>query len=721
MRYLAPYIWIGVAVCVVVGLLVGVSYQQETSYSKYDVKGAGEQTSDEPENAGGNSATSKENDPAKEEDFAQQQPDHVQSEQEREYSRHINESRSETVLLAKADAAIHEASYENAAAILQELCNTHGASADARTLLKLAACRETLGQQAAAFQSYQKTAAKTRIQPLQTAAKLGQARIWSTSGKAESARNELLRSLLTHRDIRSRPVESRLLHQLGQTAAHAVLADIAGLSLLSDDILHIPDEEVAAEEILDELVLSPEVTNENQPSHKIVQRVLKLDDSAETILLEVTTPALPALELLTQLVTESELELRIDTETTELLKKRVVSVNLKGVPLSIILDAVLAPLKCDWQQTEAVLVVNRLEQTTPIQQHAQAERLLRFAMTAAPDHSLAPHSQAALASLKQRSGETDAALRGLHRTLELFPAFRHPDSIWMNIGKCQLDTESASALDAFHKAADLGDRSSTGAAAYVYIGRVHLRNNSPQKAISPLRFAVEQASGAELQLDAQILLASAYLMSGHFKETQEVLAACIGDVNTETRRNEIALLSGLLRIHTQRSQLQRERDNSKLLTAANHVDCQTAFGEHWWYLKCVAYHELGFHEEAERLSKQFQADHNGLPVELKTREMIQSTASVRFGEELAPPRERQSPTEQFSRWLPFNAQTIQAGSANDVLILCKNVLTNPKTSMSERQQTLRLMGTIYQQRGDHDMAVKCFTDNLPTIENEETE
>ena len=714
MRHLAPYLWIGVAVCVIGGLLVGAAYQQEASYSKYDVKGKGDATSLEPEKSSGTGASEDGNESEDQETLVHQTSEPTHS----SHSRHINESRSETVLLARADAAIHEARYENAVTILQEMCDAQGANASARTRLKLAACRETLGQQNAALTNYQNAAERTRIEPVQTAAKLGLARIWTNTDKAEMARNELLRSLLTHQKIRSRPVESRLLHQLGQAAAESLLTDSEKTTPLSDAALEIPREEIAAEEVLDELVLSPEVNHDPKASQNPVRSVLKLDDSAETILLEVSTPALPVLKLLEQLAQETKLQLNFDGKTTDILKNRVVAMDLQGVPLSILLDAILTPLNCDWQQAGTVITVNQKTQSTPNQAQAQAERLLRFAMSTAPDHSLAPFSQAALASLEQRAGKTDAAIRGLRRTLELFPEFNHPDDIWMNIGKCQLKTNNANALDAFHKAADLGDRTSTGAAAYAYIGRIHLQNNEPHQAIAPLRFAVEQARAGKLQLEARLLLASAYLMSGQFPETRKSLEACLIDPNSGTKRNEIALLAGLLEHHTQRSHLQRERDDAKLLTAANHVNCKTAFGEHWWYLKCVAYHELGFHEEAVRLSKQFQTVHQGLPIELKTRELVQSTAAVRFGEEVASSKEPLSPVQQFAKWLPFDAQTIKSGSANDILTLCHNMLANPKTSKVERLQTLRLMGTIYQQRGDHEMAVKCFTDNLTAEETD---
>ncbi|WP_417850759.1 tetratricopeptide repeat protein [Thalassoglobus sp.] len=620
-------------------------------------------------------------------------------------------SRSTPTLLDEAEQAIQDARYEHAEDLLSEICKTQGSRVDGRTFLKLAVCQETLGLYQEAVENYQTAISRTQSQPVLTAARLGRARIWSKSGKALSARNDLLRTLLTHQDVRSVAVEARLVHQLGLVSAAIALKSEAELSSLSDDDLSIPLEEIAAENFVNEVLVTSRASHSQISSNELVRNVLRLDSSSDSILLEVQSPGITVSDFLVQISAASGIQCVIEDECLERLSQRNIATNFQGLPLSVIYDSVLFPLECRWSEQGNEIHVRSLEDADVNVELEQAERLLRFAMTSAPEHSLAPISLTALASLKARQGDRIAAMRGLQRTLEQFPETTHAGEIWLNIGKCHLGKNWEEALAGFYKAADLGEGGDTGAIANLYIGRIHLRNACPTKAVSPLRIAQDLTVNDRLKMEILLSLAAAYQMSGQYPESEEVLARCLQNRHSFEKRNEITIISSLIESGDMSSKTRTRRESVELISALSNLDLNSTFGEYWWFLSCREYHELGFKEEAQRLFQSHQSQHLGLPIEKQLRTLLfsgSSVASLATDEICRQSDGASNDSLDMISSLPPNI------TLEELLELYKAVISNPESSGKVKQQLLQKIGHVYQSQGQHDMAIQCYTGTLET-------
>ncbi len=725
MQMTSRSIGIAVGVCAVFGVCLGLISQQKLKYSALQVGQTGPVSNNTVSSEGQQAPQGDSLSPEAESlgDASVMEAEHVH--QEPTYQ-HIS-----PVLLREANQAIEEARYEYAESLLSELSKTQGVTVRGRTLLKLGACQETLGLDQAAAKSYQFALRRADSQEVMLAAKLGRARLWAKTGKAKSARNDLLRSLLIHQEIRSSSLEGRLMHQLGLVSANVALqgvvlqngalqgagnSDVASTndlsnSVLSDDVLKIPEAEIAVEEFVRELVTTSPKREEKAQTGNVVQNILKLDESADSILLDVRTPGLSARELMLQIATAAGKTCVVDEDCRERLMSRTVSANFQGLPVSVVCDSVLFPLECTWSERNGELRILLLEtesEKKQIQQRQlqQAERLLRHAMTSSPEHSLAPVSMVALAALSARQNDRLAASRTLQRTLKQFPETPHAAEIWLNLGKCQLQIDGDQALTSFYKSADLGDGGETEEIAKLFLGRIHLRNACPMKAISPLRKAIDQASDERLQMEAGLLLATACQMMGQQTESKEALAICLQNPHSLNKRNEIAVISSLIQSSQEKAIPGKRREDITLISAMNNLDFNSTFGEQWWSLSCREYHRLGFGEEALRLYHKYQTRYAGLPIEHELQSLLLSGS-----EEAGQPRASNCPdqNEMLTTATDFVLNFPPESSIEELLELYKAVSQRADTPRHVKRNLLQKLGYAYQKQGHHDLAIQCYT------------
>ena len=695
MRFIRQNIWIPLIIVLMLGALVGLYYQQTLGYFPLGVSN----TSKSKTAKGGGDAR---NGPGGSGSSNGSSPGFQSSELRTERWSPEIVSRQ----LATADEAIHEARYEHAANSLEPFSRASNNQLNPNILFKLAACRESLNQDAAALESYEKSLNATRREPLHTAARLGQCRIWTRGGKALAARNALFRSLLNKESVGSFQVEGRLVHELALTATTSLLNSSASRPKLSDQHLHVPHYEVAAEKLLAELARNSHAEPSASDSHeKLVRSVLKLDQSAEAILVDAKSGDLPVHELIDSLCTAAELHVQVDEACRQKLKKETTSVNFEGLPLALVLDALHAPLDCEWEQNNDVIAIRSVDQEQPAVERKRLERLIRFAISSAPDHELAPYSLLASAVVKQRHGQIASAVRDYQQLLERFPRNQFTDDIWMNLGKCYLLSDSRKSLTAFHRASDIASGNYADAIAKAYVGRISLREGDPEKAILPLERAISIVGQDEMQLDLQLLLSAAYLRSTRLEMADQTLQRCLNHTSSSQRRNEIAFLAGMIRLQRNDNRL-RDRQSAELLSAAKQIDYESCFGEHWWAMGCEAFHALGFQDESLRLYERHRQEYSKLRICRQVEKTIRPAAEILNAS-------AQNVTAKSHDFMQILENRLASESSYDEIIaVCEGLLQQPETSPQQRLEALRILGRVSQQRGDHDSAVKYLTADL---------
>lgn len=705
MRLNRGYLILGTLVVLVLGSMFGLASQERVGFTPLKV---GEPKQDATHRTSLDSPTTEETQSSSESSI---QDETLLRMQAKRNNSQQNPAVTISGLQLDADNAIAEARYEQAAQDLQEIVRLQKGTADARVHFKLAVCREALGDDYSALEGYQQTINSTHFQPLQTAARLGQCRVWSRKDKEIPARNELYSILLNHRDSLSNQTSERIYNQLALASTKCSLLNHSGGSILSDHYIYLPVENITVEEIISELVRSSRKQKPQSNDSASIQNVLKLDESADSILFEVVSSSVTMKKLLEQLCASVNLSFTADQETLNLLESRTQKVSFRGVPFSIVLDALLVPLNLSWTQQQQVISIRKGEDRTPEERSLQAERLLKYAISASPDHPLAPYCHFSLASLKHEAGNWQSALREYERALSLYPDVPFASKIWVNIGKCRLKLKQADAIDAFHRAIDLGVGGEIEAVAHAYVGRIHLAQDSPQQAYAPLQRAKEIITDPEMLAELRLLKAAACYMNSQSKLGLEVLSLCVEHLKTNQSQNQFTILALLLKSQASNTHSIRERDAASMLTALSNLQRDKLFGEHWSYLVAQAYHERGFQGEVERITQEFHQKHFNLQLARRFRKFSDSPVltpqnqnlknSVPMGMDQFFANEKQSPATE--------AAMIQ---------YCRQLLMAEKQSDEERLLTLQKLGAIYQRQGNHKLAIQCFTDSYSAIESE---
>lgn len=508
---------------------------------------------------------------------------------------------------------------------------------------------------------------------------------------------------IEHRKTHSERVSARIFQQLALSATQELLLHDAATTVLSDRHIYLAREEVAVEEIISEIVRSAIRQQSSRTSSEIVRNVLKLDDAAESIMLEVNPAQVTTHALIGKLCEVAGLELKLSAETAELLNLKTESISFQAIPLAIVLDALLVPMKLSWSQNGRVIQVDEATQISVEEKGRRTERLLKFAVSNAPEHALSAHCYLALATLKHTNRDYVGALNAYESTLRLYPATPFLSEIWMNIGKCQLRLNRSNALFSFHKAIDLGIGSDVDAAAFAYVGRVHIENNEPQKSLVPLEKAAEMTSDSSMLTDILLLQASAQLLCGQINECSRSLSRCAEHLRSVRARNQYSALAILLKVAADQGQPIRERDATALLSAISNLRAEDLFGEHWQYLAAKAYFEIGLNAEVNKIQQRFLEDHSQLPLADRFREFNISQES----DSLYP-----LPSPEL---LTAKSKSSRKTDAAQIVYLRK-LLDSESLPSHNRILILKQLGSLYQRQGQHQLAVQCFTGRFPASE-----
>lgn len=619
-------------------------------------------------------------------------------------------SRTETAIHFAADAAIQEARYEHASNLLQELKTVAGARVDPRVLFKLGLCRETLGQSEAALENYQRCLDQSHSPTLRGAARLGKARVLLAQGQSKAARDDLYSLLLQQEELQSGPMQARLIHQLATCSTDFSLRGSGSVDDLSQQTIFIPLEEIAVEEVIAELIHSQSHSPKMPAESEGIRLRLRLDKSVETNFLDVDLTTTSRLAYLEQLAKVTGLSLEMSEDSRRTLDLHVVAVHSKNTPLSILLDATLTPHELGWKQSGSRILIHPFTQFGTNFASTQTERLLKYALATAPEHTLAPICQIGLAAMKHQRGDLTGALREYERTMADSPQLPYASEIWVNVGKCRLALRNRDAIDAFYTAIDLGVGGLVEAVAQASIARIHMRNNAPNLAVIPLQQAEECIIKPTLKQQIRLELAAALLLDGQSQSSEKSLTRWLNNAANEEGRSQFILLAGLLNHLNTPEPQRRERDDVRLLAAISQLDVAKIPGEHWDYLKARAYHELGMQEEVDARYRAYSSKNSEFPLTARYRELITATepavlSSERFSLVEDSELETAIPLHDY-----LAGTSNKTGKNNAVIHFLENQLKKNTLSGRERQQTLRILGIIYQLQGEHELAVKCLTD-----------
>ena len=620
-----------------------------------------------------------------------------------------------SVLIEQADESLAESDYEGAIRILERVAE-QSSETPPFIRLKLALCKEALHRDSEALRNYQHLLATSKDPQLKSLAVLGQSRLWTRSGQADVAVESLSREVLTLRDHQQTGTRSRLLHQLGISRTESVFAK-AQHDPLDDDVLIHPLPEIVPEEILTEANNPTPNSSDVAGSPEGIRLTLQLESDASGTYVSARIPETTIADLLDQLEAAIGLEVTFDSSLQEVLETRFISVNIDELPVSILLDATLAPLSCRWSQSDRDIKIESISDDENADfnwQLEQARRALQLAVAVGAEHPLTAISNLHLAAIDVRTGSPARAEHLLEATIEADPGMPFRGEAWTNVGKCRLLSGKDNSLAAFYRAIDLEPTGHHAAIAFWNVGRLLLWEDKPRDAIAPLKKGLARSSKSNEIADLAMLLASALLLSGEPFQANEVLKDNAAQFEKASVKNQAAFLASLIRYSRIRDPKLVEQEGATLLRAITNFDLKQAKGKHWKFLAAVAYLELGITDEAVRLSQ--QAASEWLPCPLLA--LLEDLCTNRNSEMSRRLLTSEPQTNGIENEQPIDVQALvemkESGQLEEAYLLSRRILERDDTTENEKQQALQLMGRIHQIRGNHAAAIRCFSGVVPT-------
>lgn len=617
--------------------------------------------------------------------------------------------------------------HDECARILRGASGLH----EARGRFRLALCEETLGNLSRAQEEYRRVVELQAGPQLREAALLGQARVWELTGHRDAALQILYRALLE--DLRHIPdsTRSQLPHQLAAAAAARVQPEGVNSNLAADplreDFLASPVLTVRPDQILEDLGgrdRSAPVQPASSPLELTV--VSRFSDSPDEIFLNVRTDRLSALELIQLAASVSGWSVRFSDDARLQLQERTFAPHCLNLSLGLLLDGILEQFDLTWRRDAEALVIYPVDHASSGElrtaRYDAARRSLKMAAAVAPVHRWAATSALELGRVQAVAGQQDDGLRDISRAIEHFPRSPEISLGWFNLGKLHLRRgDLPRSLISFRRAMDMLGGHPFEAAAYLHVGRIMLEQDAPRDAILPLTRAVSLSPEGPQMGTSATLLASAYLMLEHYQRANDILLEQRASLSSGEIVDVAAFLASLIRFRAAPDQIERQRQGAMLLCSMTNLKPENCFGGHWSYLAGMAYRDTGMiPDELAVFQKALETGYN-YPLQRRMRMALLEDAPP--GTVPAIPLRDETPAaRQESQPVRLQAllarATLASRQGDDALAMehCRELLADPEAPAESRREALRIMGHVYQLRGDHQRAVDCFTGVVPTEE-----
>lgn len=626
----------------------------------------------------------------------------------------------------QADEDLRSGSFERAISRYQALESRTTGETNLGLAFRLALCAETMGSYAEAIDSYQRLGARAAGRNWGGIATFGEARCLVSMKRHEALRGDLLRRALTDESAFTATLRKELFHLLGRSQWSSLLPKEKP-DLLNDLTPALPEWHPESHVTLDSLktLLKAEPPKVESLQLTILEASEKLPDQ---ILLKIHSATASPEKLLAAIVSHCQFELNASESARNAMESRSAKIHVMSRSLALILDALTIPYGNLWQlegsKIELLTAEEAGDEVTREFRVSAAERLLRTALLESPESVQAGHTRVSLGALLFQQGLTADAAHLFQQQSEMSEDNSVAAEAAFNLAKCRLVLHQAEdARTAFLLCVDSADADSeVRLAGYLYAGRLRIELGRVQDAITTLMHALSMSDGTDMEPQAAMTLASAYLMAENAHGANSVLKERRTALMAPEYRNPAAFLSSLSRFRAAVLPDKKEREGRSVVEAMVHLNPEKQFGAHWCLLAGDAADELGLAQQATdaylmvlqlqpakpmrdqtllKLATRFQADNR-----LEDAHLLLTAVT---------PQESESISQMAQ--LKNAEVAIEQGKPKVAVEFCRELLEKRSTP-ELRRETFRIMGRAYERLRNHRAAVYCFSGMLPDAEVE---
>ncbi|MCR9294323.1 MAG: hypothetical protein NXI32_16515 [bacterium] len=560
---------------------------------------------------------------------------------------------------------------------------------------------------------------------------LGTARIWEAQSRYEEAiglLSELL--LMFSSELYPRELRMQVMRQLASCEQRLCLQQQDSSSDLPDSPLYYHWPLNSLETMLgDELTFPPSPLPGDQGL--VVEVVQKPANDLRSILVTVHASAAPVIALLDQLAKLGEHNIVFDPEVRMRLAGRTVQVQVTALPISILVDRILAPQSMLWTSSDNTLrIQHSSEMTDEKLQATTLSRLQRLLQLFEVDSPTGPERTAALMHLGNNLlllGDLDSAEDRYASAREQQPTGELNAMLCFNSALLMHRRgQRATALNLYYMALDQTLLLPMQALAYQNIAELELElgrlNSAAEAASRALHLSENRGSRSRIALN----LAQAQLLLGEPAAANQTLFEHSHAFSSEAERRLASAVAAYARFQAAKPRHGLQDSGQRLVTALACIEPQSFQGSVIDHLILAqAFEKVGFRSHAIALltaamsqsQERFLLQHINLELarlHLRNgnwRETLDVLESVETQADIYLTREK----------LLLKAQTYRmAGQVAFSEEICQQLLQEALPD-EDKAEVLRLLAGLYQDAGSHYAAALCYAGMLPQPQLEDPE
>ena len=599
-----------------------------------------------------------------------------------------------------------------------KLKNQTSGSPDPSLLLRLGIASELAGFHEQA-EGYYRDVIQTPNQSIaQVWAMIAVARIWETRGRLDEAIG-LLSELFLLYEAEEYPIELRLpiCQQLARCLLKKENGD-AAQKLPTSTMLHYWGPAKIEPTLSDQVRLPNDERGDETNVFQVVQRPVA---DVSLILVDATLSNYSTRQLLDQVATGANLEFAASPQASEILSGRSMRVDATALPVSMLLDQILAPLQLAWEQKgDKVNVYHESELARQQKEDYRLDRIQRTLRQLQMNFEGTERVAALMhdGNIHFMRGEYEHAENKYRAARELVPTGELNARLYFNTALLSLQqSDREGALDLFYQALDQSLSPKLQSVAYTQIAQLELELGRPAKAIPAASRGLRLDRDAGRDTRILLTLAKSYLLESDPYSANQILFDNASSVDDPASKRLAGVISTYARFQVVKpiNGLQNEGERLVLALAAIQSDDPQSFIDH--LLISRAFRDVGFRSKAiDHLiaaSSLVEGGYWGSRIKFELADLLHLDGEVEKADAVL---------RSLSRNLDPNLKT-QVGllAANVQFELgdfqycrsnCESLL-RLGLSDEEKKQTLTILGKVYQQAGKHYAAALCFAGLLP--------
>lgn len=442
----------------------------------------------------------------------------------------------------------------------------------------------------------------------------------------------------------------------------------------------------------------------------------------QLIAADIKTPISPLKRLLDELASACQLKIELSDKASRAIIGRSTKAKVAGLPVSLILDNLVAPMDMTWEQEGETLRIRHMDELTAKEaadfRFTQAERIMRYIEISYQNGQRRETSLLHRGNLSMLRGDYEKAGSRYQELAQLRTNGEIAAKLQFNLAKLDLAVGRIDkAIDRLFYVVDQTLDHRLQGLGYSWIGRVELERGRPQQAIYATSRGFSLAADPVVQEDTLMTLVKSYLLVNDPFSANKLLfenEKLIEDERSKRLASALAAYSRYLGT-TPSIGLRNEGERLVIALAAINPSELTGFVDR--LLIGRALFEVGFtHRSMELLNDALAEAQEGSWKRRVAYEI--GLHRFRSGEIELADEILSEIAEDLIDPVGIMAQLLLAEISlrrkqPERCLKLSNQIWKLPLSDSQKSKTLKMMGLAYQKLGQHYSAAVCFSGMVP--------